>query len=291
MAIEGNIFRAALLSLAIGGISLNANAGAITVYSNDFNSGASAQMSGAGRLDSVAGFAGIGNAGNQFSGQYLVNDTGTVWKNPNPVPATPTVVTLTGLPDHTAISLSFLLAIRDSWDGSYYAPDPTYDFANYDYFNVAVDGVKVFSETFGLRNTLGAAYGYTGYVQSYVPPVGGLLTGTGLNAKNYGGGPSADSAYDMGVDPSFQSIAHSGSTLTLSFWADGPGWQGMSNGILGNCKVDACSDESWGMDNLHVSVIQAVPVQPVPEPQTYAMMLVGLGLLGVTARRRKDIQQ
>lgn len=31
-----------------------------------------------------------------------------------------------------------------------------------------------------------------------------------------------------------------------------------------------------------------VPVlAPVPEPQTYAMMLVGLGLLGVTARRRR----
>ena len=28
--------------------------------------------------------------------------------------------------------------------------------------------------------------------------------------------------------------------------------------------------------------------QPVPEPETYAMLLVGLGLLGFTARRRKD---
>lgn len=28
--------------------------------------------------------------------------------------------------------------------------------------------------------------------------------------------------------------------------------------------------------------------QPVPEPETYAMLLVGLGLLGFTARRRRD---
>jgi hypothetical protein len=29
-------------------------------------------------------------------------------------------------------------------------------------------------------------------------------------------------------------------------------------------------------------------VSPVPEAKTYAMLLVGLGLLGFTARRRKD---
>ncbi len=28
-------------------------------------------------------------------------------------------------------------------------------------------------------------------------------------------------------------------------------------------------------------------VTPVPEPETYAMMLVGLGLIGAIARRRK----
>jgi probable HAF family extracellular repeat protein len=30
------------------------------------------------------------------------------------------------------------------------------------------------------------------------------------------------------------------------------------------------------------------PTAPVPEPETYAMMLAGLGLLGLTARRRKQ---
>ena len=41
---------------------------------------------------------------------------------------------------------------------------------------------------------------------------------------------------------------------------------------------------SWAyiaMDNLDVAA-------PVPEPETYAMMLAGLGLLGLTARRRKQ---
>jgi Ice-binding-like/PEP-CTERM motif len=34
-----------------------------------------------------------------------------------------------------------------------------------------------------------------------------------------------------------------------------------------------------------------VPVAVVPEPETYAMMLAGLGLLGFMARRRKDLNQ
>jgi hypothetical protein len=37
----------------------------------------------------------------------------------------------------------------------------------------------------------------------------------------------------------------------------------------------------------HVELIAS----PVPEPETYAMMLAGLCLLGVMARRRKDLQQ
>lgn len=41
----------------------------------------------------------------------------------------------------------------------------------------------------------------------------------------------------------------------------------------------------WQIDDVSV---QDSPMAPVPEPQTYAMMLLGLGLLGFSARRRRD---
>ncbi len=41
---------------------------------------------------------------------------------------------------------------------------------------------------------------------------------------------------------------------------------------------------SLNVDNLVLS-----PAAPVPEPQTYAMLLIGLGLIGFMARRREDL--
>jgi hypothetical protein len=253
-----------LLLAAVSALAISsANAAWVDVYSNDFNAGASPQITGAGNLQAVQGYAGIGTVGNQFSGQYLVNSTGCAFGcggplNPAQSPS-PTVLTLNNLPAHSAIQISFLLAIRDSWDGSYYAPTPQTNFANHDYFNVAIDGVAYFSETFSFR------LNDPQYIFSYVAPVGGLLTpGALLNRDENTSYP--DLAYDMGLDSRFQSIAHSGSSLTLSFFASGAGWQGGT-------------DESWGIDNLRVSVLTLPDPQPVPEPETWLMVLAGLGVL------------
>jgi probable HAF family extracellular repeat protein len=43
----------------------------------------------------------------------------------------------------------------------------------------------------------------------------------------------------------------------------------------------------WGKRNGNVHAFLMTPAAPIPEPETYAMMLAGLGLLGLTQRRRK----
>lgn len=54
------------------------------------------------------------------------------------------------------------------------------------------------------------------------------------------------------------------------------------------------SGNSFGTTNSYagsMSVTNAVPILPVPEPETYAMMLAGLGLLGFAARRKAKADQ
>jgi hypothetical protein len=162
-------------------------------------------------------------------------------------------LSLTGLQQHSAISVGFLFAAIDSLDG-------TGTFPQGDYFKVTLDGKEIFRESF---------YKAADYqIQSYAPPAGVQLArrqDLGFSVGTY----YFDSAYNLSADPTFQNIAHTASTATFTFQIEGVGNQDLN-------------DESWAMDNLRVSVT------PVPEPETYAMLLAGLGLMGGIARRRKD---
>lgn len=71
-------------------------------------------------------------------------------------------------------------------------------------------------------------------------------------------------------------IAHAN---VINNWAPGLTYVGFED-LYGGGDLDY-DDNSFSFTNV-------ATLQPVPEPETYAMMLAGLGLLGVVARRRKQ---
>lgn len=249
MLIQETIMRfvpasAKLLGLLLAGciVSGPAAAASVTVFSENFEGGTiPSQITGAGAVVGTQGFTSYG-----FGTNLLRNaSTGN--------PAAATTLTLSGLQSHTGIDLNFLLGIINSWDGNG-NPLP-------DYFNVRVDGVSIFKETFAAD----------GINDSFVPQTGVALAENGSLFTVSGDNPNwRDAAYDMGLQTSvFDNIAHTGATLTIDFFASGGAWSGGA-------------DESFALDNIEV-VLNGVPT--VPEPASLA--LLGLGLAGLGFSRGK----
>jgi len=124
---------------------------------------------------------------------------------------------------------------------------------------VTLDGVSVFRESF--------ANALPSQIQSYAPPPGVELARHVDLGFTGPGSFYTDSAYDLGADPVFHNLAHSGTQATFTFQIEGVGIQDLN-------------DESWAMDNLRVSVTA------VPEPSAFVLALVGLGAL-LLGRRLK----
>ena len=191
----------------------------VRVLNENLNTVAGARFSGVTSLELVSGFEGLGGDG-AVSGSFLRNRT-------SGDPAESTIITINNLPPHNRVSLSFILAIIDSWDG---------DRGGGDFFNVVIDGQSRFAHTFDNAGQ--------GGIQSYSPPAGVELARL-LDLGFSGGSLYRDSAYDMGNEPAFQGIVHTAETITIEMFASGGDW-------------DGGDDESWAVDNLEVSVYTAV---------------------------------
>ncbi len=189
------------------------------VFASDFNNASlPPQITGSGILTPVQGYAGRGTPESSFNGQFLRNSA-------SGNPAAATTLTLTNLPPHESLSLKFLLAIIDSWDG------------NNDDFIVTLDGAEIFNHTF---QNIGAN-------QTFPYPAGSLIfrdeeAGFSADANTF-----LDAAYDMSRVPAFRDIPHTSSTATISWRAAGNNWTGGD-------------DESWALENLEVSV-SAAPME------------------------------
>lgn len=207
----------AALTAGFGPVDGTSVRAASPYWSTDFESGLPAELSASGsQFDAVQGWAGLGPVGNTFDGTFLRYVA---------VPLFDTRLVLRGLPSHTHVSVGFLLALIDSWDGT-------------ELFQVTVDDALLFSHAFQLA---------TGDTSSYLAPPGGLLS----RGRNLGFSDGSyyfrDRAYDINVEPAFQDIPHTADSLVV-VWklgaVSGPAaaqWQG---GM----------DESWAIDNVRVSL-------------------------------------
>ncbi len=182
---------------------------------------------------SVEDYLNVGHPGDEFSGNFLRNDSG-----PSGAQAPlATSLTFTNLPAHTSIDLNFLLAVIGDWGGST------------DTFNVRVAGLSVFSETF---DNLSLAN------QTYVPALGVLLTPLPAADRGFNdpfGLVHGDSAYDMGFEPAFDNIPHTGSTLTIQWFANGANYLG---GFT----------DSFALENVEVILNGVITPTPIADERT-----------------------
>ncbi len=224
-----------LLAASLVAASLAAPAAAAT-FTFDFESGTPAEFTGEGFTAPAGAMAGY----NGFAGNFWLN---------NAFANQATNIALSGLAAHDQVSLSFGLALIDSWDGQNGAPAP-------DYFSIYEGNNELF------RISVGNASGGN---SELIPASATNRSQPGNVVYSYW----PDSIFDVAF-----SFAHSGSTLGLSLFAHGAGWQGSS-------------DESWGIDNLVITTREVNQPAPVPLPAGLPLLLAGLGALGLVKRRKR----
>ncbi len=223
-----------LLLMAVALVAWHGKAGAVTVYMNDFEGPVGAEWSNTSTDTTPVG-------SRRFLGQFNNETVG---------------LTLTGLPSHTDVTISFDLFLINSWDGNAtgYGPDiwgldvtggPTLlytTFSNLDEGN--------FSQSY--PDTYPAASPYPAHT--------GASEVDTLGYNFYG-----NSVYNLSF-----TFPHTDGSIVFDFYGSG---------------LQAIGDESWGLDNVKVEV--GPSVAPVPEPSTVVLLGAGIAGLAALGRRKK----
>ena len=168
-------------------------------------------------------------------------------------------LSLSNLAAHSSVLLEFDLYLIRSWDGS--SAGTAFDYGD-DHFKLAVTGgATLLDETFSNGNPAGQSFGpltnnpyYTGASETY-----------SLGYVFYDGIQQTSQVMDSVYHLSFQ-FASNADQLTLNFTGYG---------------LQSLDDESWGLDNVHVSAI--------PEASSVSMMGLGILALAWRARRRSPV--
>lgn len=141
--------------------------------------------------------------------------------------------------------------------------------------------------------------------------VGNEWSSFGISVSNaYWYTDSRDTFDNMGLSvsptPGIITLSSVSNGATIDYWVIG-GNRGVYEAFdsahvsLGSLAVDASSGDVLGTHSFLGAVasiewtgatgfsqISTLTISPVPEPETYAMLLAGLGLLGFAARRRQQ---
>lgn len=173
-------------------------------------------------------------------------------------------LSLTGLPSHHSVTLSFDIYLLRSWDGE------ASDFG-IDRFGVRANSTLLFRESFSNGHPAGQSYCPGG-----IPPCSPMTGAAERYSLGYAFGdwlPNSGKDAAEIMDAVYRltfSFPNASDSLVLSFFAEG--LQGMSaSGYL---------DEAWGLDN--VSII----LHALPEPSALALLSLGLVFFFMATRRR-----
>jgi hypothetical protein len=178
---------------------------------------------------------------------------GVIYAGPTAPMVTDTSFSLNFNSSALTTALSFTLNGYASLDGQNFYEDD---------FTLRLNGTAIFTGTFNLG---GGSNTFQAVTFSSVPGLTlGNPTNNGLGVGFAGGQETFD----------FSSLALSGGSNTLEFIYTS------LDQASGHAGFQGLGDEGWGVQNVNVSA--------VPEPSTWAMMILGFAGVGFMAYRRKS---